>query len=150
MDTSNQEPQKQPSIPGLICIISDGRRLVGKIDKKQTVIAKKNLGRDFVVLKDAWELRVQYRPAEGGGIGMEMIPLPFAPFKGRTTITVRVGQMVDVSEAPDLIDFDKRMDSMTSREERTTPSGLIIPPRSAKMLTPADQKILNDRLRSGR
>ena len=96
-------------VAGLIGIRSDKYYYVGKLDQSRIEEVEEAWGKDYVPLKDAYELVVQHRPQQNGSIEMALLPLPIGPFRGPTRITVRVDGFLDLSTCEDMVEIDRAM-----------------------------------------
>jgi hypothetical protein len=83
---------------GLIGVRIGHLYYVGKLDRTETAKAIKNWGKDFIVMKDAFELLVSHRAGERG-MQVQLIPTWITPFESPVNgFTTRVDSYLDLSK----------------------------------------------------
>ena len=98
------EKEKRPIAAGMAGLI--GVRVghiyyAGKVDRKKTEAVKKKLGKDFVVLNDAFELLISHRATEEG-VQVNIIPTWIAPHNGLVQgLETRADTFLDLSSVDD-------------------------------------------------
>lgn len=130
-----------------MCVITAGRRLIGKINNTETQKVRRNYGNQYVFLEGAYELRVQHTRT-AAGLGVEMIPVPIAPWPGRSNIITKVDTIFRVDRLREMADMEKMMDSMSKGPsgEVERRSGRVVIPGSSPM-SPEELAEMDRRLR---
>jgi hypothetical protein len=86
---------------GLIGVRCGHLYYVGKINKPHTEKVKKELGKDFVVLDNAFELLISHRSTPQG-VQVSIIPTWIAPHEGLVQgLKLRLDALIDLSTVSD-------------------------------------------------
>lgn len=93
-----QATTKPEGMAGLIGVRIGHLYYVGKLDRTETAKAMRSWGKDFIVMKDAFELLVSHRTGDQG-MQVQLIPTWITPFDSLVNgFTTRVDSYLDLSK----------------------------------------------------
>lgn len=139
MDKNTKVPV-DTRVPGLKCVSSAGRTLLGIIGVDNTPDAEREFGQSYLVLKDCLEMITQMAHDAKGMPFMSIGVTPIVPHDKPCTITVRVDMMIDIDDVLDL---------HTEYRLRCSPPASSLDLGNLPPMDPAEKAKLDRQLREG-